>query len=96
MKAEITRDLIEKLFEAYGSGSLKEIRVITDLMCESEDELEDLERLAEIGRATEKLLSDEIEGYMVSNRIIDGSNRLVDVGTIDSVEQLLEWYGISK
>lgn len=54
------------------------------------DKLLELERLAEIGKATERMLDDEIEGYMVSGRIVEG--KFIDTKAIESVDELLEWY----
>lgn len=97
MKAHKTRLLIDSLVSQMFNGGkrLSDINVLHAYISRSDKEIDELERLAEIGRATERLLDDEIEGYMVSNRTIEGSNRLIDE-SIDSVEQLLEWYEIAK
>lgn len=90
MKAEKTRELIDKSIDMVFGWAKKNNKTLHDLCVSTDSELTELERLAEIGKATERLLDDEIEGYMVSGRIVEG--KLIDTKAIDSVDELLEWY----
>ena len=90
MKAEKTRELIDKSIDMVFGWAKKSNKTLHDLCVSTDSELTELERLAEIGRATERLLDDEIEGYMVSGRIVEG--KFIDTEAIESVEELLQWY----
>lgn len=88
MKAEKTTELIE-LSIAMNTGNVPyDPKRLHDLCFESDEELSRLERLAEVGRATEKAFNDPHAGRLY---VWDENFVFAKRNVIKSIHDLLRW-----
>ena len=79
MKAEKTRELIDKSIDMVFGWTKKSNKTLHDLCVSTDSELTELERLAEIGKATEFAYK---KGFLIHD----------DFYQLPDAESLLNWY----
>ena len=79
MKAEKTRELIDKSIDMVFGWAKKSNKTLHDLCVSTDSELTELERLAEIGKATEFAYK---KGFLIHD----------DFYQLPDAESLLNWY----